>query len=82
MTFEAKFRKKNKKIAKSSVVTYLANIRRITKALGHKEVPDGPAWLKKAPQWLRKQKLNARKILSAMTIARVFVMLLLLDYML
>jgi hypothetical protein len=68
MTFEAKFRKKNKKIAKSSVVTYLANIRRITKALGHKEIPEGPAWLKKAPQWLRKQKLNTKKLLSAASV--------------
>ena len=65
MAFEAKFRKKNAKIAATSVKTYLANIRRLARALGHDEVPVGGAWLGKAPAWLRKQKLNVRKILAA-----------------
>ena len=65
MTFESKFRKKNSKIAASSVTTYLANIRRLARALGHDEVPAGGAWLGKAPAWLRKQNLNTRKILAA-----------------
>ena len=65
MTFESKFRKKNKKIAASSVKTYLANIRRLARALNHESIPDGSAWLSKVPAWLRKQKLNTRKILAA-----------------
>ena len=65
MAFETKFRNQNKKIAASSVTTYLANIRRLARALGHDKVPEGGAWLSKVPAWLRKQNLNTRKILGA-----------------
>ena len=65
MAFETNFRKKNKQIAASSVRTYLANIRRLARALGHDTIPESSAWLKKAPAWLNKQTLNIKKILSA-----------------
>jgi hypothetical protein len=65
MAFETNFKQKNKKIATSSVRTYLANIRRLARALGHDKIPESPAWLKKAPAWLNKQTLNIKKILSA-----------------
>ena len=67
MSFEAKFKKKNKGIAASSVKTYLANIKRLAKAMGHEKIPDSGAWVKskKLLSWLRKQNLNTKKILSA-----------------
>ncbi len=65
MAFETNFRKKNKQIAASSVRTYLANIRRLARALGHDSIPEKGPWLKKAPAWLNNQNLNTKKILSA-----------------
>ena len=68
MAFETEFRKKNKNIAKSSVRTYLANIRRLAKALKHEGIPEKGMWLKQAPAYLRKQPLNTRKLLSVAAI--------------
>lgn len=67
MTFETKFRKKNKGIAASSVKTYLANIRRLAKAMGFDKIPETGSWIKtkKLLTWLRKQNLNTKKILSS-----------------
>jgi len=67
MSFESRFKKKNKGIAASSVKTYLANIRRLAKAMDHEKIPDSGDWVKskKLLTWLRKQNLNTRKILSA-----------------
>ena len=67
MGFEQRFRKKNAKLATSSVRTYLANIRRLARALGHDSIPEKGKWLKdkKVIAWLKKQTLNTKKLLSA-----------------
>lgn len=66
MTFETRFRKANKEIRKSSVDTYLRNIKRIAKLAGLDKIPDHPRWLTKGVlSKIKKDKLNTRKILSA-----------------
>ena len=67
-SFVQRFRKKNSKLADSSVRTYLANIKRLAKMAGTKTTfPETGSWLsKKGLQTkLRALPLNARKILAA-----------------
>ena len=71
MTFAAKFKKANTKIAASSVRTYLANIKRLAKMSGASDIPENGKWLSKKGLLasVKKLPLNARKILSAAAVA-------------
>ena len=68
MTFVPKFKKANSKLAKGSVRTYLANIKRLSKLAGNKsDYPETGSWLSKKGLLtaVNKQPLNARKLLAA-----------------
>ena len=66
MTFVAKFKKDNSKIAASSVKTYLANIKRLAKLAGKSSIPDKGAWIMKSTlvAKVRGLPLGQRKLLS------------------
>ena len=66
MTFVAKFKKDNSKIAASSVKTYLANIKRLAKLAGKISIPDKGSWIMKSTlvAKVRGLHLGQRKLLS------------------
>jgi hypothetical protein len=66
MTFAARFKKANQKLAAGSVKTYISTIRRLAKMAGLDETPSDSKWLFKGVlSKVRSLPLGRRKLLSA-----------------